>query len=225
MEDAAQAIGTVCDGGGGEMRKAGTIGVWGCFSFYPTKNLPACGEAGLLVTGQPRQAERARQLRVHGMDSEYHHVLLGGNGRLDAIQAAILSVRLAHLDRWNQRRSENASLYDRLLADSGVTATGQVQLPAPVKGDEVANYHQYTIRARDRDSLRDSLREKGVMTGVYYPLPLPHQPVFRELGYREGDFPEAERASREALSLPIHQHLGAHEVERVVAAIADFYGQ
>ena len=228
IEDAAQAIGTVCDVEslrGPRYQKAGSIGLFGCFSFYPTKNLPACGEAGLLTTSQPYQAERARQLRVHGMDDEYHHVLLSGNGRLDALQAAILSVRLAHLDRWNQRRVENASLYDRMLTESGVTNSGVVQLPPAVKEGEVANYHQYTLRVQDRDKLRARLREKAIMTGVYYPLPLPHQPVFRELGYRPGDFPEAEKAAAEVISLPCHQHLYAHEIERIVAAIADFYGQ
>ena len=223
VEDAAQAIGTVCRvGPEGRPMKAGTIGLWGCFSFYPTKNLPACGEAGLMVTGQPHQAERARQLRVHGMDSQYHHVLLGGNARIDAIQAAILSVRLRHLDRWNDRRRENAAKYDALFEQSGLEA---IKRPPPVREGEVANYHQYTIRVPRRDELRAALGEKGISAGVYYPLALPLQPVFADLGYAEKDFPHASRASEEVLSLPIHQHLSPEEVERVAGEIVDFYGR
>ncbi len=221
VEDAAQAIGTVCRiGREGRSMKAGTIGLWGCFSFYPTKNLPACGEAGLMVTGQPNQAERARRLRVHGMDDQYHHVHLGGNARIDAIQAAILRVRLRHIERWNESRRENAAKYDALLTQNGLS---DLQLPPPVRDGEVANYHQYTIRARNRDRLRGTLADKGISTGVYYPLALPLQPVFSHLGYREKDFPHASRACREVLSLPIHQHLAPGDVERVASEIVEFY--
>ncbi len=221
VEDAAQAIGTVCRVGP-ERRamKAGTMGVWGCFSFYPTKNLPACGDAGLMVTGQPFQAERARRLRVHGMDSQYHHVLLAGNARIDALQAAILRVRLRHIERWNERRRENAALYDTLFRESGLT---EIQLPPAVPDGEVANYHQYTIRAPDRDRLREALTERRIGTGVYYPLALPQQPVFSGLGHREEEFPHATLASREVLSLPIHQHLIGVDIERVASEVVGFY--
>ena len=230
VEDAAQAIGTVCrldpetTGGSSELRMAGTIGLWGCFSFYPTKNLPACGEAGLMVTGQPAQAERARQLRNHGQDSGYHHVQLCGNSRLDAIQSAILQIRLAHLERWNENRRQNAALYNRVFTEAGlVDANAGVQLPPAIAAGEVANFHQYTLRASDRDGLQQTLRDQRIGSGVYYPLPLPFQPVFADLGYTEGEFPEAERAAREVLSLPVHQHLKSDEVERVAAAVVAYY--
>ena len=227
VEDAAQAIGAVCRcGPDARAMKAGTMGIWGCFSFYPTKNLPACGDAGMMVTGQPYQAGRARQLRVHGMDDLYHHVQLAGNARIDALQAAILRVRLRHVDEWNGRRLKNAAYYDQLFQESGLTSSPEtLRLPAAARDGEVANYHQYTIRARHRERLRQALAEKGISTGVYYPLALPYQPVFSHLGYREGDFPHAEQASRDVLSLPVHPHLRRDDLERVVSEIVEFYRQ
>ncbi len=222
IEDAAQAIGSECRFRG-ETKKAGAIGVWGCYSFYATKNLAACGEAGLMVTSNAHQFERARQLRNHGMDAQYHHVLLGGNARIDAIQAAILDVRLRRIDAWNERRRENAARYRRLFEATDLVAREAVRLPPPVPPGELANYHQFTLRVRDRDGLVSALRERGVSTGVYYPLALPFQPVFADLGHREGDFPHAEQASREVVSLPIHPYLGAEDLERVVAEIERFY--
>jgi dTDP-4-amino-4,6-dideoxygalactose transaminase len=235
IEDAAQAIGTV-SGAGGERRKAGTIGDWGCFSFYPTKNLPACGEAGLMVTSKAERAERARQLRTHGQDAPYRHRLLGGNARLDAIQAAVLRVRLPHLARWNERRRANAALYDRLLEESGLLSRWEgFGLPPRAWGGEAGNYHQYTVRVPasgpgggagtlPRDALKAFLAARGIQTGVYYPIPLSLQPVFAGLGHRPGDFPHAEAAAREVLSLPVHHALQPGDVERVVAAIVDFRG-
>lgn len=227
IEDAAQAIGTVCSvestaGGEAELRKAGSIGLFGCFSFYPTKNLPACGEAGLLVTGQPAQAERARQLRNHGQDSTYHHVRLCGNSRLDAIQSAILRVRLEHLDRWNDNRRSTAAFYNRAFTEAGLVGS-EVHLPPETANGEVANFHQYTLRVTGRDGLLQTLRDQGIGAGVYYPLPLPFQPVFADLGYQQGEFPEAERAAQEVLSLPSHQHLRSDEIERVAAAVVAYY--
>jgi dTDP-4-amino-4,6-dideoxygalactose transaminase len=235
IEDAAQAIGTTCAAAGGR-RKAGTLGDWGCFSFYPTKNLPACGEAGLMVTSSRERAERARQLRTHGQDAPYRHRLLGGNARLDAIQSAVLRVRLPHLERWNDRRRANAALYDRLLEESGLLARWEgFRLPPRAWGGESANYHQYTVRVPvsgpggrgdvlPRDALKAFLAERGIQTGVYYPIPLSLQPVFAGLGHHPGDFPEAEAAAREVLSLPVHHALRAGDVERVVEAIVDFRG-
>ncbi len=223
VEDAAQAIGTICRVGG-RLVKAGSAGFWGCFSFYPTKNLPACGEAGLMVTANAAHAERARQLRAHGMDAPYRHALLGGNARLDALQAAILRIRLRKLEEWNGRRRAHAALYDRLFAESGLLAkqAGFVLPPTPRNG-EVSNYHQYTIRAPRREELKAHLQERGIASGVYYPIPVSMQPVFAGLGARSGDFPAAEAASREVLSLPVHQNLEPGNVERIVSAVVDFY--
>ncbi len=225
VEDAAQAIGTVCSAGG-RLLKAGAAGLWGCFSFYPTKNLPACGEAGLMVTSDARHAERARQLRTHGQDAPYRHRLLGGNARLDAMQAAVLRVRLRRIDEWNGRRRAHAAAYDGLFAESGLPAKVEgFRLPPGACRGEVANYHQYTIRAPRRDALKEHLQERGISTGVYYPIPLSMQPVFENLGHKAGDFPAAEAAAKEVLCLPVHQHLAPGDVERVVSAILGFYGR
>ena len=150
--------------------------------------------------------------------------ILSGNGRLDAIEAAVLRVRLQHLEEWNERRRRNASLYTRLLEESGLLGSvpGFRLPPAPGEG-EIPNWHQFTVRAPRRDELKTRLADRGIQTGVYYPIPVSLQPVFSQLGYRPGDFPAAEEAAREVLSLPIHQHLQPGDVERVVAEIADFY--
>lgn len=223
IEDAAQAIGTRVKVGG-RIVLAGTAGVWGCFSFYPTKNLPACGEAGLMVTPDPARATRARQLRAHGMDAPYRHKLLGGNARLDALQSAVLRVRLRKLEEWNDRRRANAALYDRLLTEAGLPSrVPGFRLPPLATGGELGNYHQYTIRAPRRDELKAHLQELGISTGVYYPIPVSLQPVFSGLGSRPGDFPAAEAACKEVLSLPVHQHAGPADIERVASAIIAFY--
>ncbi|HVR75882.1 MAG TPA: DegT/DnrJ/EryC1/StrS family aminotransferase [Planctomycetota bacterium] len=222
VEDAAQAIGVDLNVGGRRL-KAGAAGTWGCFSFYPTKNLPACGEAGLMVTNDAGRAERARQLRAHGQDAPYRHRLLGGNARLDAIQSAVLRVRLRRLEEWNDRRRASAAAYSRLLAESGLVGQGDVRLPPEPGPGETSNWHQYTIRAARRDGLKAHLLARGIHTGVYYPIPLHLQPVFAVLGHRKGDYPEAEKAATEVLSLPVHQHIGADDVEQVVSAITDFY--
>jgi dTDP-4-amino-4,6-dideoxygalactose transaminase len=230
IEDAAQAIGTRCHRPGGAGAPgargtvlAGTIGDWGCFSFYPTKNLPACGEAGLMVTADPERAERARQLRSHGQDAPYRHSFLAGNGRLDGIQAAILRVRLARVDEWNRRRRTSAARYGELFRASGLLERADIVLPPEPAAPETTNHHQYTIRSPDRDALVRHLSERGIGAGVYYPIALPFQPIFRHLGHRQGEFPRAERAAREVLSLPIHQFLPEGAVEHVVEAIAEHY--
>jgi dTDP-4-amino-4,6-dideoxygalactose transaminase len=224
VEDAAQAIGTTCRIGK-KLLKAGTGGLWGCFSFYPTKNLPACGEAGLMVTADSTHADRARRLRNHGQVAPYRHGLLGGNARLDGVQAAILRVRLRHLEEWNERRRQHAREYDRLFAQSGLLSRREIRLPPKPRAGEVVNYHQYTIGVPRRDELKAYLSERQIQTGVYYPMPLSEQPLFSFLGHKAGDFPAAERAAREVLSLPVHQHLDPGNLERVVAGITEFYGR
>jgi len=225
IEDAAQAIGTrYFDVNRQQLKHAGSECEWGCFSFYPTKNLPACGEAGLMITNDEQRATRARQIRNHGMDALYRHALLGGNARMDGVQAAVLRVRLPHIESWNNRRRDNAALYNRLFTESGLTTRLEgFQLPATVPAGEVTNYHQYTLRVPQRDALHTNLQERGIATGVYYPIPLPRQPVFRHLGYSETDFPHSERCSEDVLSLPIHQFISVTEVERVAKSIVEFY--
>lgn len=224
IEDAAQAIGTICRFRGGAAR-AGTAGVWGCFSFYPTKNLPACGEGGLMVTPDPDLAERAKHLRNQGQDAPYRHRHLGGNARLDALQASVLRVRLPRIEAWNERRRANAALYRKLFAEAGLASAPRgLRLPPEANGVERSNYHQFTVRVERRDELREFLGKRGIQTGVYYPSPMPFQPVFESLGHRPGDFPHAEAAAREVISLPVHQYLAPRGIERVVAAVAEFLG-
>lgn len=213
IEDACQAIGATYRG-----KKAGTIGDCGCFSFFPSKNLGGYGDGGLLVTGDPDFAGMIRRLRVHGSDRKYHHVELGINSRLDALQAAVLAVKLPHLDRWNAARRERARCYHRLL--SGIP---DITLPpSPEEGVDPV-FHLYVIRSRRRDELASFLHGRGISTGVYYPVPLHLQPCFHDLGYREGDFPEAEKASREVLALPLFPELREEEQELVSRSIGEFF--
>ena len=213
IEDAAQAIGAEYRG-----QKVGTIGHLGCFSFFPTKNLGAYGDGGLVVTNDDELAEKVRMLRVHGSKPKYYHHLVGTNSRLDALQAAILRAKLPHLDEWTVTRQEIAARYDELLRD--VSGIG---LPFRTP-DRTHIFHQYTIRVLNgrRDTLQKHLREQGVGVQVYYPLPLHLQPCFRHLGYKEGDLPESERASREVLSLPMFPELTEEEQDYVVQAIKAF---
>ena len=213
IEDAAQAIGAEYKG-----RKVGTIGHLGCFSFFPTKNLGAYGDGGLVVTNDDKLAEKVRMLRVHGSKPKYYHHLVGTNSRLDALQAAILRAKLPHLDEWTAARQRIAARYDELLRDvPGV----EIPFRAP---DRTHIFHQYTIRVLSgrRDALQKNLSEQGVGVQVYYPLPLHLQPCFRHLGYKEGDLPESERASREVLSLPMFPELTEEEQDYVVQAIKAF---
>jgi dTDP-4-amino-4,6-dideoxygalactose transaminase len=214
IEDVAQAIGAEYKG-----KKVGTIGHLGCFSFFPTKNLGAYGDGGLVVTDDDELAERARMLRVHGSKPKYFHHIVGTNSRLDALQAAILRAKLPHLDEWTAARQRIAARYDELLAD-----LEDLELPRRAP-DRTHIFHQYTIRVPNdkRDSLKRYLEEKGIGTHVYYPLPLHLQPCFRELGYREGDLPESERASREVLSLPMFPELHGEEVEYVAEQMRVWY--
>ena len=214
IEDAAQAIGART-----KLGAAGAVGDAGCLSFFPTKNLGAFGDAGMVLTGREDLARRIRRLRVHGAPDKYLHEEVGGNFRLDALQAAVLRVKLRHLDAWSDRRLANARRYNALFREAGLEGEGET----PVIPQERHIFHQNVIRARRRDALRAHLAERGVQTGVYYPLPLHLQPCFRHLGHREGDFPESERASREVLALPMYPELAPKAQERVVEGIRGFY--
>jgi dTDP-4-amino-4,6-dideoxygalactose transaminase len=224
IEDAAQAIGASVGN-----RRAGSMGVLAAFSFYPTKNLSAYGDAGLVTTSSTEMAAHMRRLRNHGSPRRYIHEELGWNSRLDAIQAAILRVKLKYVEGWNESRRQRAARYDQLFAAAGMTSTGRqpenvapIQLPQTSDGANHV-FHQYVIRAYRREELREFLTARKIGTEVYYPIPLHLQPCFVYLGYREGDFPEAERAAREALALPMFPELTEDEQRRVVASIADFY--
>ena len=222
IEDAAQAFGALWRG-----RRAGTLGTAAAFSFYPTKNLGAFGDAGCVTTADSGIATRIRSLRNLGIRERYVHDEIGANSRLDALQAAVLRVKLPRLERWNTQRRERAAEYDRLFARAGLIAVRSSSL-APLALLETAPqahhiFHQYVIRASRRDELRAFLTSRRIGTQVYYPLPLHQQKCFSYLGYREGDLPECERASREVLALPMFPELTADEQHYVVESIAEFY--
>jgi dTDP-4-amino-4,6-dideoxygalactose transaminase len=216
IEDAAQAIGARDPDG----RRAGSMGSIGAFSFYPSKNLGAIGDAGMVTTRDEGLWETLKRLRTHGASRDYLHETVGGNFRMDALQAAALSVKLRYLDEWTRRRRERARCYEGLFAASGLTEEGQVRTPkAP--SDHV--YHQYVIRAQEREALREHLTQEGIATAIYYPVPLHLQPCFRDLGYTEGDFPVAESAAKESLALPMFPALTEEQQSMVVSAIVAFY--
>ena len=217
VEDAAQALGAQY---GDE--SAGGIGVIGCFSFFPTKNLGAFGDAGLVTTRDPALARRLRAIRQHGMEVRYDHQSVGANFRLDALQAAVLRVKLPHLRQWTAARQRNAEQYGTLFAHAGLTST--VRLPVRAAG-RTHIYNQFVIRVPERDQLRGYLHSQGIGTEVYYPSPLHLQPCFRELGHTAGAFPVAEAASREVLALPIYGELSNTQLEWVVEAIRTYFHQ
>jgi dTDP-4-amino-4,6-dideoxygalactose transaminase len=212
IEDAAQAIGAEDKG-----RRAGSIGHYGCFSFFPSKNLGAAGDGGMVVTNDASRAEKVKVLRGHGSKPKYHHKLIGGNFRLDAIQAAIVSAKLPFLDRWTAARQRNAKSYDRLLSETGLP----IGLPAVVTDRHIFN--QYVIRVEGRDELQAHLQKNGVGTEVYYPVPMHLQECFTYLGHTVGAFPESERAAKETLALPIHPELTESQAEFVVGCIREFF--
>ncbi|MBV9925993.1 MAG: DegT/DnrJ/EryC1/StrS family aminotransferase [Acidobacteria bacterium] len=218
IEDAAQAIGAE----DAEGRSAGAVGDAGCFSFYPTKNLGAAGEAGLVTTNDEETAERLRRLRVHGGATEYHHDEVGFNSRLDTFQAAVLRVKLPHLDAWSDARRERAAVYTRLLDEAGLA---DVVTPPFVSEGARHIFHQYVVRVPEarRDALLEHLKAHGVGTKVYYPVPLHLQPCFADLGYKEGDFPESERAARSTLALPMFPELTGEQQEYVVETLRHFF--
>ncbi len=230
VEDAAQAIGAAWRG-----RGAGSLGATAAFSFYPTKNLSAYGDAGIVTTTNSEMAEHMRRLRNHGSPRRYYHDEFGWNGRMDAIQAAVLRVKLRHLAEWNRRRQPHAATYDRLFVEAGLIAgsaasgslasgekSSPVRLLARTPGATHV-FHQYVICAERRDELRQFLAERKIGSEIYYPLPLHLQPVFAYLGMKEGDLPVAEQAAKEVLALPMFAELTEAEIELVVENIAAFY--
>ncbi|TMA38586.1 MAG: DegT/DnrJ/EryC1/StrS family aminotransferase [Deltaproteobacteria bacterium] len=219
VEDAAQAIGARADG-----VKAGAFGRAACLSFYPTKNLGALGDGGMVLTGDAALAARVRQERHQGHSATpYVHASLGLCSRLDAVQAAALGAKLPHLDAWNGRRRAVAERYARLFAETGLAGRADAPLVLPEPAGEAHVFHQYVVRARDRDALQAHLAAGGIGAQVYYRMPLHLQPPLATLGFRRGDFPEAERAAAEVLALPIYPQLDGRAVEAVVEAVAAFY--
>jgi dTDP-4-amino-4,6-dideoxygalactose transaminase len=213
VEDAAQAIGASY-----KWRPVGTFGAFGCFSFYPTKNLGAFGDAGLLVTNDRALAARARQLRVHGSQGRYEHVDVGGNFRMDALQAAVLGVKAPHLAAWTEARRLNASRYTRMFHEAGLA--GDIVLPIEPQGYR-HTFNQFVVRLPARDAARARLAERGIGSEVYYPIPFHRQPCFANLGYKVGDFPHAERAAAETLAIPVYGELTLAQQRAVVDAIVE----
>jgi dTDP-4-amino-4,6-dideoxygalactose transaminase len=221
IEDAAQAWGAEWGG-----VKAGGLGDIAAFSFYPTKNLSAAGDAGMVTTNSPELAERVKMLRQHGMRRRYYHDELGWNTRMDGFQGAVLGVKLRYIEGWNQLRRTVARRYHALFHAAGLAEAGAYPVHGVVLPHEVAGsrhvWHQYVIRTRRRDALRDFLAMRQIGSEIYYPLPLHMQEALKSLGYAEGSFPEAERAAREVLALPIFPELREDEQQTVVDAIAEF---
>ena len=220
IEDAAQAFGATWNG-----TLAGSLGDAAAFSFYPTKNLSAFGDAGLVTTSNPEIDRRARSLRAHGMTRRYYHEEIGANSRLDEMQAAVLNVKLHYLAEWNRRRRERAMRYDQLFREAGIVADSTVDgLVLPFTDPRATPvFHQYVIRAPRRDALRDHLTAQQIGSDIYYPVPIHLQTALKDLGYKPGDFPHAERAAAEVLALPLYPELRDDEQQTVVTAIRNFY--
>jgi dTDP-4-amino-4,6-dideoxygalactose transaminase len=216
IEDAAQAIGTETADGA----RVGSLGEVGCLSFFPSKNLGAFGDAGLCTTNDAELAERMRVLRVHGGKPKYFHALIGGNFRIDELQAAVLRVKLKYLDAWTAGRQRNARFYDRAFAEQ-VPAAQLAPPPAPARGRHI--YNQYAVRVERRDALREFLAKRQIGTEIYYPVPLHLQECFAYLGYRRGELPQSERAAAETLALPIYPELTEAQLAAVVTSVAEFY--
>ncbi len=221
IEDAAQAIGAESNG-----RRAGSMGAYGCFSFFPSKNLGAAGDGGMVVTQDSARYEKLLKLRNHGSAPKYYHALIGGNFRLDALQAAVVSIKLRHLDAWSEARQHNAARYDELFSrvlptgtDAWLSGRGVV-LPEVTQSRHIFN--QYIVRVPRRDALRDYLQEKDVGHEVYYPVPLHLQECFAYLGYPAGALPEAESAAQSTLALPVYPELTDEQAAYVVSCIADY---
>jgi dTDP-4-amino-4,6-dideoxygalactose transaminase len=213
IEDACQAHGARYKG-----KRVGSLGHAAAFSFYPAKNLGAYGDGGMIVTNDERMAESLRMLRNYGQREKYHHLLQGYNHRLDTLQAAVLRVKLQHLDTWNAARRQHARLYDELLAHSPVVAPAEADYAESV-------YHLYVIRVEDRDGLRAHLHDRGIATGIHYPIPIHLQPTYRDLGYGEGSFPVTEEYVGQVLSLPMYAELTSVSIEYVAEAIGEFVSE
>jgi dTDP-4-amino-4,6-dideoxygalactose transaminase len=223
LEDAAQAIGSEYR----DKRRAGSMGIAGCLSFFPSKNLGGLGDGGMVVTNDETLAERLRVLRLQGAKPKYYHRMIGGNFRLDTLQAAVLKVKLGHLDRWTSLRQQHAQLYERLFRDAGLADGKKVGLPKAVyKEAGVAHYHiynQFVIGVSERDQLQAYLKSKGIGTEVYYPVPLHRQECLKHFGYQEGDFPAAERACRELVALPVYPELNEDQQHYVVQTVKEWF--
>jgi dTDP-4-amino-4,6-dideoxygalactose transaminase len=207
VEDAAQAIGSKYKG-----KRAGTLGHFGCFSFFPSKNLGAAGDGGMIVTDDPKMDELLRMLRVHGAKPKYYHSIVGYNSRLDTLQAAILNVKLKYLDGWTEKRREHAETYNKAFKNQGIVTPKE----------EDFNYHiynQYTIGVKNRDKLREALKEKQIGHDVYYPVPLHLQECYKHMGYKEEDLPVTEQKAKEVISIPIYPELTAEEQEYVIHTV------
>jgi dTDP-4-amino-4,6-dideoxygalactose transaminase len=214
IEDAAQAIGAEYHD-----RRAGVMSAVGCFSFFPSKNLGGAGEGGLMTTDDDQLAEKLRLLRVHGMQPKYYHQIVGVNSRLDALQAAVLRIKLKYLDQWSEARGRNAERYNRLFGEAGVE-----EVVTPITRPRRRHiFNQYTIRCPRRDDLMNFLKRRNVGSEVYYPVPLHLQECFKDLGYANGDLPATEAAARECLSLPIYPELTEAMQQYVVEQIAEYY--
>ena len=215
VEDACQASGALYKSSDGKTKMAGSMGDTGCFSFYPAKNLGACGDGGMVITNNKELYTKIRFLRDCGRTDKYLHEIIGFTKRLDTIQAAILRIKLRKLDKWNEKRRNKAKLYCRLLKNSGVTALKVSDFATPI-------YHQFVIKSEKRDALRDHLTKQEIGTGVHYPIPLHLQPAFKFLGYKEGDFPISEKLSKIVLSLPMFAELSQREIEFVAQQVHSF---
>ena len=216
IEDAAQAIGSEYNG-----KRAGSIGHYGCFSFFPSKNLGGAGDGGMVVTRDQQRAEKLKMFRVHGSKIKYYHDFIGGNFRLDALQAAVVNVKLRYLDKWSEQRKKNADHYRELFKKSGLVDSNHVQLPEEVTNRHI--YNQFIIRVKQRDGLVSYLKENGIGCEIYYPVPLHLQNCFAWLGYEKGALPESEKAAEETVALPIFPELSEAQSSMVVQAIKDFY--
>ncbi len=217
IEDAAQAIGAEDKG-----RRAGSIGHLGCFSFFPSKNLGCFGDGGMVTGNDAELSDRVKLMRGHGARPKYYHKEVGGNFRLDALQAAVLRVKLKYLDDWSAGRQSNAAAYRKLLTESGLVTSGKIGLPvAAPNGRHI--YNQFVLRCEQRDDLLKYMKANNIGTEVYYPVPLHLQECFADLGYQPGDFPHSERAALETLAIPIYPELTAAQRESVVGVISDFY--
>jgi len=228
IEDAAQAIGAEYPSDTG-IKKAGSMGDLGTLSFFPSKNLGGFGDGGMVLTDDEALADKLRLLRVHGSKSKYIYEILGGNFRLDALQAAILRVKFKHLEEWHKGKQEKADYYDIKFKEKGLIEEDLVKLPEPIYRNSGASnfhvYHQYVIRAKRRDELKKFLEERGISTAIYYPMSLHLQKCFSYLGYKEEDFPESEKATREALALPIYPELSPEQQDFIVSSIQDFFAK
>ena len=226
IEDAAQAIGAEYPAAEG-IKRACSLGDTGTLSFFPSKNLGGFGDGGMVLTNDEGLAQKLRLLRVHGSRNKYFYDVIGGNFRLDALQAAVLRVKFRHLEEWQQKRIEKASYYDRIFRESGLGEEGLVQTPEALYKDSGAanfhTYHQYVIRAKNRDPLKKFLNDKGVNTAIYYPLPLHLQKCFAYLGYKEGDLPVSEEVAHEVLALPVYPELTSDQQDFIVSSIRAFY--